>query len=241
MVASCIPRQTSPLPPKPSLTPTFTSTATATTVWFPPTSTPTPFPTALPSPDVEISLNLGKMLLEDDFSTGEDWLLGQFSGGSIAIGKNELTIHVAQPMTYLYSIRKQPELTDFYLEITASPMLCKNGDEYGVLFRVSSMADYYRFVISCDGNVKMERVLKDKPSVLQPWIPSGVVLPGAPNTVHISIWVSGKEMRFFIDDYPLFVVSDSTLQSGNLGVFVRSSDQAAVTVNFSSLTVWEIE
>jgi hypothetical protein len=184
---------------------------------------------------------LGAPLLEDDFTLGEDWLLSQSTNGSIALGKNELTIHVAQPKTYLFSVRSQPILSDFYLEITASPTLCQDGDEYGVLFRAASLADYYRFGVSCDGQVKLERVLKDKPSVLQPWMESGIIPPGAPNIVHIAIWVQGKDMRFLVEGYPLFNFTDATLVSGNLGVYARSAGQTAVTVNFSDLSVWEIK
>lgn len=238
---ACVPIAKSTITLTPSITPTWTSTPTATVVWFPPTLTPTPFPAPLTSPTAEFNPNLGVLLLQDDFTSGEDWLLIQSTNGSIALGKNELTIHVAQPKTYLFSVRRQPILSDFYLEITASPTLCQDGDEYGVLFRATSLADYYRFGVSCDGQVKLERVLKDKPSVLQPWMESGIIPPGAPNIVHIGIWVQGKDMHFLVEGYPVFNFADAALVSGNLGVYARSASQTAMTVNFSELSVWEIK
>lgn len=241
MIDACSPMGAPYTPPVASFTPTLTATPTATIVWFPPTPTFTPPPHSLSSPTAEFKLELGKVLLKDDFSTEEDWLLGQFPGGSIALGKNELTIHVSQPKTYLYSVRNQLDISDFYLEVTANVTLCQGDDEYGVLYRVLSMDDYYRFAISCSGNLKVERVIKGKVSVLQPWLESIVIPPGAPNIVRIGIWALGKEMRFSADGISLFAISDSTLSNGSLGLFARSSGQAALTVNFSDLTIWEIK
>jgi hypothetical protein len=67
------------------------------------------------------------------------------------------------------------------------------------------------------------------------------VLPGAPNTARLGVWVVGKEMRFFANDLYLFTVNDSTIPAGALGVFARAAGDLAVTVNFSQLIVREVE
>ena len=125
----------------------------------------------------------GKILLEDDFTDPTAWTLSQSDLGSVALGKNELTIAIGETPAYLYSVREAPIFTDFYLEITAEPSMCRDLDEYGVLLRVSPDVDYYRFSLSCNGQVRLDRVLGGQASSPQPWMMSGSVPPGAPSYV----------------------------------------------------------
>lgn len=239
-LSACTPAATPEITPETTITPTLTTTPTATIVWFPPTATPTLFPTRVITPTQDYRPNLGEVLLTDDFSSPDSWLLGKTSSGSAALGKNELTIAISEPGAYEYSIRQTPVLTDFYAEITASPTLCRGQDEYGLLMRMSSPGNFYRFSLSCDGKVRMDRVVGGTASSPQPWTPSGAVPPGAPSSSRLAVWALGKEMRFFVNDEYQFTVSDPLLPGGNLGVFARSAGEMDVTVSFTDLIVYDI-
>jgi hypothetical protein len=217
--------------------PSQTPSPTATIVWFPPTATPTPFLTPIIAPTQEYRPGIGDVILEDDFSSSGAWTTGQSPSASVAFGKNELTIAIAQPGGYGNSVRQEPILSDFYLEITASPTLCRGSDEYGVLFRVNSSADFYRFSLSCDGRARLDKLLGGVASSPQPWMESGVIPVGAPSISRLAAWVQGSEMRFFVNDFFLFSVKDPMLPTGLIGVFARSGEDTAVTVNFSDLVV----
>jgi len=182
----------------------------------------------------------GRILLEDNFTVEDEWTLTKSQSGSVAYGKSELTIAIGETNAYLFSIREEPILTDFYLEITAEPSLCSNTDEYGVLFRVSPTIDYYRFSLSCDGRVRLDRIIGDKASSPQAWLLSGAVPPGAPSSSVIGISAIGSELSFFVNGQYQFSVRDPSLTSGGLGVFARSTNKKALTVNFSSLVVSEV-
>lgn len=239
-LGACAPAAMTELPVEPTLTPTVTPTLTATIVWFPPTSTPTPFPTRIVTPTEDFRTDLGEILLSDDFSSPDSWLLGKSTSSSAALGKNELTIAISEPGAYQYSVRQTPVLSDFYAEITASPTLCRGQDEYGLLIRMASSGDFYRFSLSCDGQVRMDRVVGGTASSPQPWTPSGSVPPGAPSSSRLAVWANGKEMRFFVNDEYQFTVSDPLLPAGNLGVFARSAGELDVTVSFTDLIVYDI-
>jgi hypothetical protein len=183
---------------------------------------------------------IGKILLEDDFSIQNSWTLMRSQMGSVALGKDELTIAIGEFNAYLFAVREEPAFTDFYLEITAAPNLCRDLDEYGVLFRVSPTEDYYRFSLSCNGQVRLDRVSGGQASSPQPWIPSGSVPPGAPSSSRLGISVVGAEMRFFINGDYQFSVNDPLLATGAVGVFTRSTNAMAVTVNFSDLIIYEV-
>jgi hypothetical protein len=231
------------LTPEPSPTATstpVTSTVTPTIVWFPPTPTPSPFPTPIITPTADMRPKLGDILLKDDFSDPKQWQLSQTDSGSVALGKNELTIAIAETDATLYSFREQPTFSDFYLEITTTPSLCRGLDEYGVLFRVTPTLDYYRFSLSCDGQVRLDRIIGDQASSPQPWMLSGAVPPGAPSSSRLGVAAAGSKMDFFINGKYQFSVQDPLLSSGSLGVFARSANKMAVTVNFSDLVVYQI-
>ena len=238
-LTACIPQ---PEPqPTPTTTPVFpTATLTPTIIWFPPTATFTPYPTLELLPTEDWRPGVGELLYQDDFSDSAAWSLSTGPAGSVALGLNELTIAIGAEHTYLYSLRQDWQLSDFYLELTASPSMCRDFDEYGLLLRVSSELDFYRFSLSCNGQVRLDRIVDAAASSPQPWMLSGAVPPGAPSTVRLGVWALGSELRFFVNDRYQFTVHDPMLVSGGVGVFARSTDDWPVTVNFSDLVVYSL-
>lgn len=183
---------------------------------------------------------IGDILLEDSFKDSRQWSLTNMEGGSVAFGKAELTIAISKAREYLFSVRKELDFGDYYAEITANPNLCHDDDEYGMLIRVSPDLDYYRFSLSCNGRVRLDRIYQNQASSPQPWTPSGAFPPGAPSISRLGVWALGEEMRFFINDEYQFTARDPLLIRGGFGVFARSSSDQALTVNFSDLVVREI-
>lgn len=247
LINSCSSTENATFIPRDTTTSTLTQTSTLTVVWFPPTATSTPFPTPIVSPTLDYHPDLGNIILRDDFSAGDIWDLGRTSSGSIALGNNELTITLSSVRAYVFTVRAEPVLDDFYLEITASPTLCRGEDEYGILIRFSTPEDFYRFSLSCDGRTRLDKIINGKASSPQPWISIGAIPSGAPSISRLAVWANGKDMRFFINDIFLFSAIDSTIKSsesplarGRIGLFVRSASDMAVTVNFSDLIIRQI-
>ncbi|NMC12813.1 MAG: hypothetical protein GYA34_08010 [Chloroflexi bacterium] len=226
-----LPPPTSPPPPE---------TATPTIVWFPPTATSTLVPTQAITPTVDVRPNIGAVIFEDDFTTPEIWDLAVSESGSVALGLKEITLAISQPNIYLYTLRDNPTLTDFYVEITASPSICWGDDEYGLLFRVTPALDFYRFSLSCNGSVRLDKYIAGKASSPFPKTLSGAVPPGAPSSSRLSIWAKGKEMHFFINGEFQFTINDPSIPEGVIGLFARSSKNSAITVSFSELTIREV-
>lgn len=240
-LAACLP-VTAPMQLVPSTTVLPPSqTPTATTVWFPPTATFTPLPTVTLSitPTLDTRPHFGSLMFQDDFTQPENWTLGKMSAGSIAPGKNELSLGVSQPPGYLYSLRRNTTLDDFYIEITASPSICRDKDEYGLLLRVSPNSDFFRFGLNCAGEARLDRYLAGEASSPKPPAPNGVVPPGAPSSSRLGVWAVGRDFRFYVNDIFLFSIRDASLPAGGLGIYVRAAGLDAVTVNFSDLKVYQ--
>jgi len=182
----------------------------------------------------------GELLFSDDFSNPEQWTLNRTSSASAAITNNELTLALSQPDGYILSIRQQPELRDFYMEVSASPSLCLGADEYGIVFRYNDTGNLFRFSLTCDGYARVDRLLKSQPSSPQPPIFSGAIPPGAPSSSRLAVSSDGRTMNFYVNGDSLFSVNDPNLPEGRIGLFIRSNGDNAVTVNFQNLEVFRV-
>jgi hypothetical protein len=224
-----------------SPTPSQTPSPTETIIWFPATATPTPLATSIPvEPTPEMHPNIGTLLLEDSFSDEVSWHTERNINGSVAYGVGELSLAISKAEGQLMSLRNGPVLDDFYLEITASPSLCRQQDAYGLILRASGEQVYYRFVITCGAQVRLERVSGGHYTVLQDWLSSGQVPLGSPISIRLGVWALGNEMRFFVNDVYQFGYVNVPELSGQIGVFARSGGESALTVSFSDLKVFSL-
>lgn len=232
---ACVPLE---FEPTATPVPTETTTPTPTIVWFPPSATATrlAMPTYTGTP--EMSPGIGAILLEDTFTNKTVWDIAASDSGSAAINRNRLTLAV-QPGYYLASMRRELPLSDFYAEITARPSLCRGEDNYGWVVRGVG-SSFYRFVLTCNRQIRAERITGGTRLPLQEPLPSGDA-PGAPGEVRMGIWAVGNEMRLFLNGRYQFTVLDPSFPAGALGVFVRSTGDTPVTVSFSDLAIYEVD
>lgn len=238
-LAACAPTQT-PLALA-TATETLVPSPTATIQWFPSTSTSTPRPVIIPSETPIYLPGLGNEIFRDNFASPVNWNTISSNEGSVSVSRNRITVAVKAPDTYLFSLRSEPLLSDFYAEINAHTALCRSGDSYGLLFRANNL-DTYRYVLACDGTVRLEFLKAyNHPRVIQEPLPSGDAPPGSPGDVRLGVWAVGAEMRFFLNGRHQFTVTDRNLGIGTLGVFVQSAAQnTATTVTFSDLIVQSV-
>lgn len=238
LIASCSAFE--PIIITPIVTPvTETPIPTATIDWFPPSATPTfqVFPTTTPPPDMRPGL--GTLVVTDDFSDPTLWNVPKSNQASAIMEDNHLTL-AAQSGVYMTSLRTDLLLKDHYAEITARPSLCRSEDSYGILVRASAVY-YYRFGLSCNGTIYMDRLSAGTKLTMQKPIPSGDAPPGAPGEVRIGIWAVGSEMRFFLNDRYQFSIREPSYPTGTIGVFVTSSADTPVIVSFSDLTIQKVD
>ena len=228
------------------VTPSSLPSATPTLVidWFPATTTWTPFPRVEPSSTPLPFPGLGAQFFSDDFSQVQDWSRAKIAGdgaNSIILNRNRLTLAANIIPVTLISVHKSLVLTDFYAEVTVSVNRCFGSDAYGLLFRSTSEAYTYRFLLNCSGNARVERVRDSTTLPLQDWLPSGDAPTGAPSQVRIGVWTSGAEMRFFLNGRYQFTVVDALFKSGSLGVFINAASPDGMNISFSDLIVNSVD
>jgi hypothetical protein len=226
--------------PTATLTATPPPTSTPTVIWFPPTETPVVTPTLEITPTPGVMVELGDVLYEDQFNSPEGWSLPQTERGQINIGNGEINIIINEPGTYFAGTREKPDLGDFYAEITANPVLCSSRDEYGFLFSVIGSGQYYRFALSCSGEVRLDRYVSGVATILYPWTRSASVPVGAPSVTKLAVLVVNDEIHIYINGISQFSTEVQQRAYGSFGVFARSVGDTALTVSFSNLIVREV-
>jgi hypothetical protein len=211
--------------------PTPTPLLSPTVVWFPPTETPIPSALTLATTTPDLLPGLGDILYTDDFTDPENWS----DLGADTVRDGQLTL-AASPGVYQESLNQKIIVSDFYAEITVRLHLCRGADEYGLLVRAIP-ATYYRFSLNCNGQARMDRVNNNTRITLQPPGSTSDAPRSGPADVKIAVWVVGREMRFFLNEHYQFTVTDGAISLGGLGVFVRASEDAPITISFSNLIV----
>lgn len=237
ILTACLPLEAA-LPTQPPA-PTDTPLPSPTIVWFPPTATPTVllFPTYTGTP--EMKPGIGAEVVTDDLSDEAVWDTAASDQGSAIVSRNRLSLSV-QPGYYLLSQRHDLVLGNFYAEISANLSLCRGDDNYGMIVR-SAGRSYYRFLLSCNGTVRAERVNTRGLIPLHEPIPSSDVPHGAPGQVTIGVWAVGSELRLFLNGRYQFGFSDTSYASGGIGVFALSQGTDPVSVIFSDLKVYAVD
>lgn len=233
----------SPTPLVPTETPTalVTETPTPTVIWFPATDTPTPLPSEQPAPTENYHPGLGSLLFSDTFDDPNLWNISDSSQASAVISRNRLILSINEPGPLsILSLRSEPAAGDFYAEATADLSLCGGQDQYGMIFRASSNADFYRYVINCSGQVRVERVRGGVSYPLLGWLSSGDAPTGAPAQITLGVWTAGSEVRVFLNNHFQFSQTDPVFSSGTIGFFVYANGSTPVTISFSNLSVYSV-
>ena len=219
--------------------PTDTPIPTPTIVWFPPSATPTLLTIPTYTATAEMKPGVGSVTLTDDLSDKKVWDTAVSDQGSASVSLNRLSLAI-QPGVYLASFRREITFANFYAEITARPSLCRGADNYGVIVRATG-SSYYRFVLSCNAQVRAERVNGGiRLPLLEP-LASGDVPRGAPGEVRIGVWAVGGDIRLFLNGRYQFSIQDKSFPSGAIGVFARSEGAMPMSVTFSDLKVYDVD
>jgi hypothetical protein len=235
-VSGCIP-QSSVEAPTPS---PFQLTQTAPTP--PPTFLPTlpSIPPATLTPTPVFIGQIEDLEFEDDFSTKRAWILGEDSAGASSITNEQLIIAIRQAGLFRLVRSPAPELADFYASVEVQAQVCNSGDEYGLVFRLSPNDEHYRFGISCDGEARVYRFLRQDPRAIlfTPYNSAIIAGPSAPN--QIGVLARGNQFHFFVNEVEIFHTLDNSISIGSFGLFVRTGAGQQATILFDDFQLWSL-
>jgi hypothetical protein len=227
----------------PTLTPTAAASATptATVIWFPATATATATAAQPATSTADTRPGVGDLLFSDSFDDPAFWNTAGSDDASAILTNNRLVLSIIQPGPLaIASLRNQSIAGDFYAEATAAISLCSGTDQYGMLFRAAGSGDYYRFVLNCNGQERLERVRGGVTYPLLGWLSSNDAPVGAPAQVKLGVWAVGREMRLFLNETYQFSLTDPVFSAGTFGFFAYANGKSPVTISFSDFSVYSV-
>jgi hypothetical protein len=232
-----------PAPLDPTATPTQTLTPTPTIDWFPATPTPTfiPEPSATPQPTLAGRPDgVTELRVTDDFTDQSLWNTPLSTAGNVAYGNGSLTLAPALKGVYLFSLSQHTVSSEFYLELTVQTTLCQEDDQYGVVFWRQAEGDYYRLLLNCSGQARLELVQGGVMVVVHDWEGASHIQPGAPATNRLGLYASDGLFQLYINDTYEFEEKVAKNRSGDLGFFARTVTSSVMTVRISELEIYRI-
>jgi hypothetical protein len=192
--------------------------------------------------DMEIPLpGQSKTLYRDEFIMGHTgpWTLESDELGSSAIVPEQLVIELNAPNLVQYSKLIEPTFTDFTLEVDAQLAGGSPSSTYGVMFRMQTPDEFYRFEITGDGMYILERHDADGSwaRYTEDWLDTVVINQGVGATNRLKVIANGDRISVFVNDVFLEEIRDNTYQSGNIALDVGTFDGTGARVSFDNLIV----
>lgn len=179
--------------------------------------------------------------MDDDFTDESLWLTPQSDIGNAAFGTQNLSLAVARPEANLTSLSQHILPSNFYLEMTVQTTLCEPLDQFGVLFWHESNNDFYRLLVNCAGQFRLELIQGGQSFVVYDWESASQMALAAPASNRLGLWVYDGLLQLYINDAFQFEKRIAQDRSGALGVFARTITGEAMTVRFSDLQIYRVE
>ncbi len=185
--------------------------------------------------------NDADLLYQDTFAVGETgpWQVEGDVSGRTAVLDNQLTITIDTPATLQFATLPEPIFTDFHLQVDAQILAGSPQSSYGLLFRMQSPAQFYRFDITGDGMYIVERRNADGSwtRFVPDWTNSAAINQGVGVVNQLRIEAVGDTMRFFVNDTLLQQVADNQFAGGTIALDAGTFGQPGLQVAFDNLLV----
>ncbi len=237
LTAGCLPVA----PPATPVLPADTATPTPTVPFptAPPTITETPSPTLTATPDIRQSF--GSQLYATDFGTAQGWQVSRDAYGVTSLDDGQLSVVVNQPNALRTLLSPVAPVADFYAEASLHTALCQNDDEFGMVFRVNPLEEQYRFTLTCDGGVRLRRVLVGSSRAVLPFESvNQAVMPHAPADNILAVLARGPDFELFVNGVSVLQAHDVALPVGKIGLIASSGKGGQTTITFDSFSVWSL-
>lgn len=220
-------------PPTPSATPTFD---------FPtPQPSRTPTPPATPTTSLPAVEDFGDPIYQSEFLIGSGWDLGSDLFGATSVFDGKLSLVVNQPEALRLAISPAPPLANFYVEVLMRAHVCDGQDEFGLVFRHQPGGNHYRVSLTCQGGLRLRRVLGSFSRALVPFLEnSPAVFAGPLAQNKLAVLAVGRDFQIFINDVEVLQARDAELPVGTIGVAVEADDAGQTTVTFESITIYQL-
>jgi hypothetical protein len=183
---------------------------------------------------------LGSPTWQDEFSTGNNWPLGEdsFTRARVEDGGFHLTGLTSTDGWRL----TWPVINDFYLEMKVTTGSCSSSDHYGLILRVPdrTAADRgYLAGFTCDGRYSLRTWDGEVMTSLVAPTASDAILAGSENENQIGVWANGEQLGLYANGKLLTQINDDTfIEEGSFGIWVGARQTEDFTIHVDEIAYW---
>lgn len=179
--------------------------------------------------------------IQDSFSDASvgNWRLESDRSGENRIEDGQLKIVIDQPQTVQYATLEAQTFSDFAVEVETIQLTGSPNSSYGILFRLSPEAGFYRFEITSNGLFVVEKHTLDGTERLSDdWEEAPAILPGLGQVNRLKVVASRSSLEFYVNNFLVKTVEDGTFQSGNVALSAGTFSQIGLEVAFDNLVIF---
>lgn len=179
-------------------------------------------------------------LFFDEFVVGQtgDWLTEGDDAAVTAVINERLLININEPQMMQYAALNEPIFNNFTLDVDAVQVTGSPESSYGVLFRMSSPTEFYRFAIRNDGLYMIERHDPDGwTRFMKDWEPTASIHTGTGQSNHIKVVAEGGSFAFYVNDIIVAQINDGRYAQGNIALDAGTFGQTNLQVAFDNVLV----
>lgn len=177
----------------------------------------------------------------ETFDSAGDWATGGDGDVNGAVTGGVYDLYVSADTGIFWTTGGQ-EFGDGIYEVEATQVEGPLNNGFGMLFRVDNdNGDFYVFEVSGDGYVWIgscyDNCNQVEALVEGGWFASSAVNQGLNQTNFLRVETSGPVMTFYVNGIEVGRVSDPSLTSGDIGLFVETLGEPGVRVEFDNFIV----
>lgn len=206
------------------------------------TATPTATPT-MEIPAEDPRSKLGDPFFMDNLDDAGNWSLYSDSHVSFALTSSAVQLKAFNADLYEGFLISWVDISDVYMEIETTTVNCAGADRYGLLLRANEGSGNwptYLFGVTCDGRYSLRLWDGDSFNQLVAWANSAHINTGTGQTNRIGLWADEGIFQMYVNGHNLGSFTDTTMSSGEFGVFVGSAQTANMTVDLKKVEVWHL-
>lgn len=181
------------------------------------------------------------ILFSESFTDGSigPWLLESDEQGQTIIADGRLVIALDALNLVQYTTLGDLNFSDFVLTFEASQTAGNPNSSYGLLWRMNSPNQFYRFEINSAGLYLVER--RDGDGLIRElsagWQPTSALLTGLNATNHVRLEAIGSQMKFYVNQQLIYEIADGTYLQGGIALDAGTFSEGGLQVTFDNLVI----
>jgi len=184
--------------------------------------------------DLPSGVNVGQLLYETSFSRGWPNIEEETAVIDTVQG---VYIFELGPFDGRFLTTSGVDGGNAYIEIEATPVECPAQGGYGMVFRFGDDG-YYQFTLFCSGTYSVFPRVDGRPVGGSN---GSLSFDAAENsTRRLGVLANGSEITVYVDGQVIDSITDSSFESGEVGMYALTQTGEKIIVEFDNLKVWTV-